>query len=206
MPAPQDFVGNLRSVCGLLKPTPTLMRKWTGSLLSMPQAQHRATGRHCWLTLTPESVVRGKIYTSGGFSRAQPLPFVQRPTYPKTAPVTSPSSSTFCSEGSVCHHCPSVFSSGTQSPEASLQSPDLALQARLCSGVGRAPSQPRLKPTPKGPAPCLGPGTGKGPPAQVATCPLTKLVLVLEPGCGLCRQAAPGKPHCGAPGGREAQV
>lgn len=47
---PRTLQADLRSVCGLLKSTPTLMRKWTGSLLSVSQTQRRAMGRHCWLT------------------------------------------------------------------------------------------------------------------------------------------------------------
>lgn len=47
---PRTLQADLRSVCGLLKSTPTLMKKWTGSLLSVSQTQRRAMGRHCWLT------------------------------------------------------------------------------------------------------------------------------------------------------------
>ena len=114
---PKTLQADLRSVCGLLKSTPTLMRKWTGSLLSGSQTQRRAMGRHCWLTLTR---ISGQGYTSGGFSRAQPPPLVQSPAHPKTD---------CCQPLKLCllrrgQHLPSlpitVFTSGTQSLEALL--------------------------------------------------------------------------------------
>lgn len=172
-------------MCGLLKSTATLMRKRAGSFLAVAQTQLRATVKHCWLNLTPESMV-GKTCLEGvaGF---RPFPLCRRPAHPSGS----------CLERSICHGVPlSLPITGCSLLESRVQRPRRSLLT-WPRGPGRAPgwaeppASPEPETNPKRPNPLPRSGTGKTPSPAGRTCPLTKWCLSLSLAAALCRQTPP---------------